>query len=121
MKIAGIGLRAAATLADLQDALVLAGCARPDALATLSAKADKPQIMALAEALNVPVIRLQEDQISGISTLTCSPRIKARFGTGSVAEAAALAAGGTGARLICPRVKTTNGLATAAIAERTAS
>lgn len=121
MKIAGIGLRAAATLADLQDALALAGCARPDALATLAAKAEKPQIKALAETLGIPVLKLGEDEISGIPTLTCSPRIKARFGTGSVAEAAALAAGGTGARLICPRVKTTNGLATAAIAERTAS
>ena len=121
MKIAGIGLRAAATLADLQDALALAGCPHPDALATLTAKAEKPQIKALAEVLNIPVLTLEEDEISGISTLTCSPRIKARFGTGSVAEAAALAAGGTGARLICPRVKTTNGLATAAIAERTAS
>lgn len=120
MKIAGIGLRAAATLADLQDALALADCPRPDALAALASKADKPQIRALSEALNIPVFSLNENDISGIPTLTCSPRIKARFGTGSVAEAAALAAGGTAARLVCLRVKTENGLATAAIAERTA-
>ncbi len=121
MRIAGIGLRAAASLADLQDALALAGCAQPDALATVTTKAKKPQVQALAKALNIPVIALEEDDISGISTVTCSPRIKARFGTGSLAEAAALAAGGAQARLICPRVKTTNGLATAAIAERTAT
>ena len=52
-----------------------------------------------------------------------SDRIKARFGTGSLAEAAALLAAGQnegdiGARLTVPRVQTENGMATAAIAER---
>ena len=119
MKVAGLGFRQSATLTDLQEALALTGCAHPDALASIRAKADSPQMQSLAEALNVPVIALSEDQISGVPTLTCSPRIKARFGTGSLAEAAALVAGGPGARLTAPRVITSNGFATAAIAERT--
>ncbi len=51
--------------------------------------------------------------------LTRSERVAERFGTGSVAEAAALAAAGPGARLVAPRVVSTDGMATAAIAERT--
>jgi cobalt-precorrin 5A hydrolase len=50
--------------------------------------------------------------------MTQSARVRERFGTGSVAEASALAAAGPGARLLGPRVISGDGLATAAIAER---
>ncbi|UWR77167.1 cobalamin biosynthesis protein [Phaeobacter inhibens] len=122
MKVAGIGFRAAATAADLQAALALTG-ERVDALASIAQKADAPAMQEFARSLGLPVISLQEQDIAGEQTLTCSPRIKARFGTGSLAEAAALAGarhGATGARarLLAPRVVTADGLATAAIAER---
>lgn len=65
-------------------------------------------------ALGLPV-RVVE--IAGIVTLTRSPRILTRHGTGSVAEAAALSACGPGARLTVTRVTSTCGRATAAIAE----
>ncbi|MEW2911415.1 cobalamin biosynthesis protein [Leisingera sp. JC11] len=122
MKVAGIGFRSAATAADLQAALTLAG-EHVDALASVAGKAAAPAMQEFARAAGLPVISLQEQDIAGEQTLTCSPRIKARFGTGSLAEAAALAgarkgAPGASARLLAPRVVTADGLATAAIAER---
>lgn len=122
MKVAGIGFRSTATAADLHAALTLAG-AQVDALASVAGKAEAPAMQEFARAAGLPVIALQEQDIAGEQTLTCSPRIKARFGTGSLAEAAALAGArhgvpGARARLLAPRVVTADGLATAAIAER---
>ncbi len=122
MICAGIGYRRAATLADLQEALALTGIT-PDALASIAAKADSPPLQDLARQTGLPLITLSEAEIAGIRTLTHSPRLQARFGTGSLAEAAALAAAGRDAqnartRLLAPRVQTANGMATAAIAER---
>lgn len=122
MKVAGIGFRASATLADLRQALGLLQ-AQPDALASLQAKAAAEPLKTLATELGLPLIALAEEDIAGEQTLTCSPRIKARFATGSLAEAAALvgarqARPGARARLIAPRIVTANGLATAALAER---
>ncbi|WIY25625.1 cobalamin biosynthesis protein [Parasedimentitalea psychrophila] len=124
MRIAGLGFRQSASTDDLRAALALTGCPRPDALASLTAKAAAPQMQQLAADLNLPVIALSEDEIADTPTLTSSPRIQTRFGTGSLCEAAALVAArngqpNTSARLIAPRVTTDNGLATAAIAERT--
>ncbi|WP_027243423.1 cobalamin biosynthesis protein [Leisingera daeponensis] len=122
MKVAGIGFRSTATVADLQAALTLTG-AQVDALASVAGKAEAPAMQEFARTAGLPVIALQEQDIAGEQTLTCSPRIKARFGTGSLAEAAALAGArhgvpGARARLLAPRVVTADGLATAAIAER---
>ena len=122
MKVAGVGFRASATLADLRQALDLLQ-AQPDALASLQAKAAAEPLKTLATELGLPLIALAEEDIAGEQTLTCSPRIKARFATGSLAEAAALvgarqARSGARARLIAPRIVTANGLATAALAER---
>lgn len=116
---AGIGLREDASDAALSDALARAG-RRPDALACLSIKAT-PALTAWARAENLPLTQMSEQDIAGEQTLTCSPRIKARFATGSVAEALALASarkGGYRARLIAPRVASTCGMATIALAER---
>lgn len=122
MIVAGLGFRAEATLSDLQDALAQTGRV-PDALASLSDKAEAPVLKSLAEALNVPLIALPPEALAGEPTLTCSPRIKARFGTGSIAEAAALVGArqghqGATARLLAPRIQTENGMATSALAER---
>lgn len=117
---AGIGLRAEAGAAAFADAMARAG-RRPDALACLDIKAT-PALTAWAEAEGLPLTHLTEQDIAGEQTLTCSPRIKARFATGSVAEALALASarkGGYRARLIAPRVQSACGMATMALAERT--
>ena len=124
MKVAGIGFRQSASVKDLRAALDLTGCAQPDALASITTKASAPQMQKLAADMDLPVIALTEDDIRGVETPTNSNRIQARFGTGSLAEATALAAAKQGqpdatVQLLAPRVTTDNGLATAAIAQRT--
>ena len=117
---AGIGLRAEAGEAAFADAMARAG-RRPDALVCLDIKTT-PALTDWAKAEGLPLTHLTEQDIAGEQTLTCSPRIKARFATGSVAEALALASarkGGYRARLIAPRVQSACGMATMALAERT--
>lgn len=86
MRVIGLGLSSAATCGDLRAALAAAGPV--DALAVLQSRADHP---ALAD---LPVTTLPETAIRGIATPTRSPRIMARFGCGSVAEALAIVASG---------------------------
>ncbi len=118
MRVAGLGFRDAASVASLRNALQAAGGARGiDCLSTLDDKATVASIQALAAELNVPVRGIAQALLASMDTLTRSPRILDRFGTGSLAEAAALAAAGPGARLLGPRAVSADGLATAAIAE----
>jgi cobalt-precorrin 5A hydrolase len=119
MIVAGIGFRASATEAAMIKALTLTG-QKPDLLACLETRKN-PALTAFAARLALPLVCLDETEIAGLQTLTCSPRIKSRFATGSVAEALALAAarkGGFKARLIAARVQSACGMATAALAER---
>jgi cobalt-precorrin 5A hydrolase len=120
MKVAGFGFRKGTTLAALQDALARAGGASGlSAIATADDKAGAAVIRSLGRALNMPVLAVAPATIVAQITLTRSARVKARYGTGSLAEAAALAAAGPGARLLAPRAQSQDGTATAAIAERT--
>lgn len=111
MRIAGIGCRPGTPPEALRDALAraeaAAGGAPAEALATIAAR------RAECAALGLP---LRIVAVAGIATPTHSPRIEALHGTGSVAEAAALAACGAGARLVARRVTSACGRATAAIA-----
>jgi cobalt-precorrin 5A hydrolase len=116
MIVAGFGFRSGVTLAALHDALARAG--GPEGvthLATLTAKAD--ELEPLAQALAVPLLRLEPEALRGRPTLSRSDRVEVMFGTGSVAEATALVAAGQAARLRGPRVASADGTATAAIAE----
>jgi cobalt-precorrin 5A hydrolase len=116
MIVAGFGFRSGATLAALQDALDRAG--GPGGvthLATLAAKVRGLQ--PLGQSLALPVIGLPPEALQHAPTLTRSGRVAALHGTGSVAEAAALAAAGPDARLRGPRAVSADGTATAAIAE----
>jgi cobalt-precorrin 5A hydrolase len=116
MIVAGFGFRSGATLAALQDALHKAGGAEGVThLATLATKARG--LEALGRSLDLPVLALDPAVLKGVWTPTWSDRVMALFGTGSVAEAAALAAAGQGARLRGPRAVSADGSATAAIAE----
>jgi cobalt-precorrin 5A hydrolase len=65
----------------------------------------------------VPIKAVAAEMLVGIDTPTQSQLVAERFGTGSVAEAAALAAAGPRARLIATRVVSQDRTATAAIAE----
>ncbi|MBW0158027.1 cobalamin biosynthesis protein [Sedimentimonas flavescens] len=101
MRIAGVGFNSAATpegvLAALRAAETIAGPVA--ALATIGHKADR--LAELTAALGLPV---SGHDVAGVATPSHSDRVQALFGTGSVAEAAALVAAGPGARLVMERV-----------------
>ncbi|WP_417628724.1 cobalamin biosynthesis protein [Pararhodobacter aggregans] len=111
MIVAGFGFSSRATLASLQGALAATG-GRAEALATLADKA--PALAPLAAALNLPLIAVEG---ALPRTLTQSGASRAARGTGSVAEACALAAAGPGAYLLGPRAISPDRLATCALAE----
>lgn len=123
MIVAGFGFRAAATVASLRDALDLArqghGEDQPIAcLATAADKAGTAPFSALAAALSLPVHGIDTACLTAQHTPT---RSSASFGarsTGSVAEAAALAAAGEESCILVPRVISGDGMATCALAER---
>ncbi len=115
MRVAGVGFRETSSLSSLIEAVTIArGALVLDALATIESKAGAPVMRSLGETLGLPVLAVA---VAGIRTPSRSPRVEARFGTGSVAEAAALAATGSGGRIIVPRVRSADGMAMAAIAE----
>jgi cobalt-precorrin 5A hydrolase len=118
MRVAGLGFRAGASAAQLAEALALAGGTDGlSALSTIAPKADDPALRALGRQVGLPVIGIPKADIASMTTPTRSARIEAAFGTGSLAEASALAAAGPGARILVARVVTPDGMATAAIAE----
>jgi cobalt-precorrin 5A hydrolase len=118
MKVAGFGFRQDVTLAALRDALLAAGGLEGlAAIATVSDKADAQALKQLAHECGLPIRAVPAETLAAINTPTRSIRVAERFGTGSVAEAAALAAAGPRARLIATRVVSQDRTATAAIAE----
>ncbi len=118
MTVAGIGFRANATTQSLRAALAAAGGADGvTALATSDAKAKSAVILALATELNLPVIGISAALLAAQTTLTNSARVREKTGAGSLAEAAALAATGSDARLLGPRTVSPDHMATAAIAK----
>ncbi|MBR0868884.1 cobalamin biosynthesis protein [Bradyrhizobium tropiciagri] len=118
MKVAGVGFRRDASAASLRDALVAAGGTDGvAAIATVNDKADAPALTSLARDLGLPIRGVAAARLAGIETVTQSELIDAMFGTGSIAEAAALAAAGRSARLISARAVSQDRMATAAIAE----
>ncbi len=120
IRVLGIGCRGAVTEAALSDAVGKALSRAPgplDRLATLAERAGTEPVLALAARHGLRLVGLDATALEGCATPTRSARIAARFGTGSVAEAAALVAAGAGARLCCERQISTDGMATAAIAE----
>lgn len=121
MRVLGLGFRAAADIASLQNALqqALDACGSPrlDAIVTEAAKAREPLFRDFAQLLGLPGLGIAQSELALMITPTQSDRIRDRFGTGSLAEAAALAAAGPQARLLAVRVTSEDGKATAAIAE----
>jgi len=118
MRVAGLGFRKEATIESLREALAAAGGACGlDALATATDKADAAIIVSLACELGLTIKPVPAEILAGVETSTRSSRIETMFGTGSLAEAAALAAAGQGARLVAERVISRDKAATAAIAE----
>ncbi|SFQ53140.1 cobalt-precorrin 5A hydrolase [Roseivivax halotolerans] len=117
MIVAGFGFRGAATTASLLDALEQAGGARGVAMiATAADKANGPAFRGLAETLSLPASAIDSDTLERQQTATHSQASKSARGTGSVAEAAALAAAGPGASLLGPRSISADRMATCALA-----
>mgnify|MGYP001587997484 FL=1 len=116
MKIAGFGLRQAATIESLRSAVAKVDSAGISALATPIDKADFIAIKSLAQELGLSVIGVEAEDLIAQTTATQSERVKSLRGTGSVAEAAALAAAGRNARLLVTRVVSDDRMATCAIA-----
>ncbi len=118
MRVAGFGFREAATVGSLRDALAAAGGATGVvALATAQEKVAAESLQTLAAELVLPLRGVTPVALAATETLTRSERVASLFGAGSLAEAAALAVAGPGARLIGPRSVSRDGMATAAIAE----
>jgi cobalt-precorrin 5A hydrolase len=116
--VAGFGYRSGADAAALRAALALAAEGRSvDALAAPHDKA------ALLESLGLglPVIAIDPAALVATETLTRSPASLAARGTGSVAEASALAAAGPGARLLGARQLSPDRMASCAIAQGASS
>lgn len=117
MIVAGLGFRKTAGVAALRDALARAQRNQP-AVTALAVPHDKmKQATGLAEAMGLPLIAISPQALAGVATLTQSTASLAARGTGSVAEAAALAAAGPGARLLGPRHISTDRTASCAIAK----
>ncbi|ASM73586.1 MULTISPECIES: cobalamin biosynthesis protein [Roseobacteraceae] len=120
MIVAGMGFRADATLNSLRSALALAcGTHRPDLIATAAGKENHDALRALVAELQVPLHAVPQATLAAQSTPTLSPAAQAARNTGSVAEAAALAAAGSGAHLLAPRHISTDRMATCAVAKGT--
>jgi len=93
MIVAGFGCSSQAGTASLHDVFArLALVAKPDALACLEGRA--AWLAPFAQQMDLPLITLKASQIQGIETPTQSVRVRAAFGTGSVAEACALVVAG---------------------------
>jgi cobalt-precorrin 5A hydrolase len=117
MIIAGFGMRAEVTEASLQDALDQTGYA-PDAIATVVDKVGINAFQAFARTQNLPIQAVSQVSLDQAQTQTQTQSQVSLYhrGTGSVAEAAALIAAGTGATLLSGRKISNDRLATCAIA-----
>jgi cobalt-precorrin 5A hydrolase len=112
MIVAGVGCRKGVRAADIEAAIMAAfaraGVAASELrlIATSAAKGGEPGIAAAASAIGVPLVLIPQGDLAaaGIRAPTRSERVIALAGVPSVAEAAALAAGGPAARLIAPRI-----------------
>lgn len=117
MIVAGLGFSSTATAQSLRDAYDRATKGQTvAALATVADKEGHPALIQFAATTALPLYFVAPADLSGQRTLTCSSRSRATYGTGSVAEASALVAAGTGARLVSPRQISTDRLATCAVA-----
>ena len=116
MIVAGIGLCKDATIESLKSALKLADADFVDAIATPADKTDHPALVALIAELGVKLVGVSQADLEAQKTQTNSARVMEKRGTGSVAEAAALAVAGPSGVLKTVRVVSQDRMATCAIA-----
>ncbi|MET1755839.1 cobalamin biosynthesis protein [Novosphingobium sp. RD2P27] len=117
MIVAGFGFRKGTALSSLRAALALAQEGH-EPVRWLTTAQDKAEgLLPLAEAMSLPLVALSPEALTAAETQTRSAASFAARGTGSVAEACALAAAGPGARLLRPRQISPDRMATCAIAQ----
>lgn len=121
MIVAGFGYRGAATVASLRAALAATGHATPDALAVPDDKTGAACIRALAQETGIAVHGVDAAALQAQDTPTQAERVIEKRGTGSVAEACALAVAGAGAVLLTTRHISDDRMASCAIARGAAT
>lgn len=117
MIVAGFGFRSGVSLSSLRGAFARAqqGQAPVTHLATVQDKAFA--LIPLAEALGLPLTGVTPEAMATVQTETRSVASLSARGVGSVAEASALAAAGTGAWLLTERRISPDRMASCAIAQ----
>ena len=112
--VAGMGCNRGTEVEEMRDLLVDTfrknnlSIASLRALATVDLKADEPGLLALAEALKIPITVFTRDRLKAVEQVpTPSAMVEKHIGVKSVCEAAALLATDRG-RLIVPKQKTAN-------------
>jgi cobalt-precorrin 5A hydrolase len=107
--VVGVGARAGVPIADLRTAvdsvLSEAGLADSDVriLATIERRAAEHAVREMAREKGWELAPLTATQLARQDVPHSSDAVRAAVGTGSVAEAAALAAAGSGSRLMVPK------------------
>jgi cobalt-precorrin 5A hydrolase len=112
MIVAGIGCGRETSSDDIVNLIAVAlsnfGIARESltAIATEASKADQPGVAAAARSLSVPLVRCPVADLGRVAdrVLTRSSRVQEIKGVPSIAEASALVAAGSNARLLGARV-----------------
>jgi cobalt-precorrin 5A hydrolase len=109
MIVAGIGFRTscpAEEIATLVRQAEDAAGAAAEALAVPAFKAGAPQAQEAAAALGLPLVTIDDAALAAVQPdcLTSSAAAQSAVGFASVAEGCALAAAGSGARLLTPRL-----------------
>ncbi|MFE5643150.1 cobalamin biosynthesis protein [Rhodococcus sp. NPDC056516] len=94
----GIGFTTSVTAKDIVAAVnaVPQGRWKIVVLATATAKAESPALLAAADELNVPIVSFAPDVLARVQVPSPSSRVEDAIGTASVAEAAAILASGGG-------------------------
>ena len=114
MIVAGLGFRKGISVESLTATLALVG--RCDALATAEGKESEPGLLALSQKFGLRIIAVPRDLLVR-QDIRGWNRGLSLYGTGSVAEASALAAAGPQAQLLVPRQKGPDRMAVVAVAE----
>ncbi|MEX0365317.1 MAG: cobalamin biosynthesis protein [Ruegeria sp.] len=118
MIVAGFGFTSQATSDSLRDALAKTGVGgNVTLLATPADKAMQDAILALSKEHRLLIKAIYPSKLEAARTQTQSRLSRLLRKTGSVAEAAALAAAGTGGSLVVTRQISDDRMATCAIAE----
>ncbi|WP_305670451.1 cobalamin biosynthesis protein [Falsiroseomonas sp.] len=126
MMVAGLGCRRGARAEDVTAAVALAlqtagrAPAELARLATSASKAEEPGLRAAAASLGLQLDAVPRPALLAAAhgCLSHSARVLAETGVPSLAEAAALASAGPGARLLGPRISVARAV-TCALAETT--